>query len=77
MKLGPPPQGETGKCGLPDPCQCGKVYAGETQRCMETWVKEQECMQQGVHREVCHRGASVGSATPSEVGRCKGTGQSH
>ena len=34
-------------------------------------------MQEGVHREVCHHRASVGSVTKSEVGRYKGTRQSH
>ena len=36
------------------PCQCGKVYAGETQRCLETQGKE--------HRDACNKGDTGKSA---------------
>ena len=36
------------------PCQCGKVYVGETQRRLETWVKE--------HRDACNKGHTGKSA---------------
>ena len=45
-------------------CQCGNT--GEIQRCLETRVKEQGCVQQGVHKEVCHHRTSVGTPALSE-----------
>ena len=36
------------------PCQCGKVYVGETQRCLETYVKE--------HKDACNKGYTEKSA---------------
>ena len=36
------------------PCQCGKVYVGETQRRLETWVKE--------HKDACSKGHAEKSA---------------
>ena len=52
----PPPQGETGRAGVvyQTPCQCGKVYIGETQRHLETRVKE--------HRDACNKGYTWKSA---------------
>ena len=50
-------------------CQCGKVYVGETQRRLEMLVKEhRDACTRGGYLEICHCGASVGSATPSRLG---------
>ena len=59
------------------PCQCGKVYVGETQRRLETRVRASGCMQQGGHVEVCHSRAPVEPATPSGLGRNQSAGQGH
>ena len=52
------------------PCQCGKVYTGEMQRCLPRDASQRApgCMQQGGHVKVCHSRASVGPATPSGLG---------
>ena len=61
------------------PCKCGKVYIGETQRCLVMRVKEHRdtCTKKGVYLEVCHRGALMGLATPSRLGWDEGAGQGH
>ena len=63
------------------PCQCGKVYVGETQRRLGTRVKE--------HRDACMKGDTWKSAiaehqmngisrgTPSRLGWDEGAGQGH
>ena len=51
------------------PCQCGKVHVGETQRRLETRVKEHRDACNKRHVEVCHSRVPVGPATPSGLGR--------
>ena len=58
------------------PCQCDKVYVGETQRQLETWVKE--------HKDACSKGSTEISAIAQDQqhtidweGHQSATGQGH
>ena len=51
------------------PCQCGKVYVGETQRRLETQVKE--------HKDACSKGHAAGSTTHYRLGGNQGARQGH